>query len=140
MSEPIITIEDDPPVKDVRLLWDGLDQYNFSQTGLEGQLISVFLRNEQNEAIGGAHSWTAFGWLHIRALWLREDQRQRGWGIRLLQATEAEAVKRGCRYSQLETFSFQALGFYQKNGYRVFGELENVAGDHKWYFLKKDLC
>jgi len=47
MSEPIITIEDDPPVEDVRLLWDGLGQYNFSQTGLKAQLISVFLRNEQ---------------------------------------------------------------------------------------------
>lgn len=140
MSEPIITIEDDPPVDDVRPLWEGLDQYNFSQTGLEGQLISVFLRNEQHQVIGGANGWTAFGWLHIRVFWLREDQRQKGWGTRLLQATEAEAVKRGCRYSQLETFSFQALGFYQKNGYRVFGELEKVAGDHKWYFLKKDLC
>lgn len=49
MSEPIITIEDDPPVKDIRLLWNGLDEYNFSQTGLEGQLISVFLRNERRE-------------------------------------------------------------------------------------------
>jgi GNAT superfamily N-acetyltransferase len=140
MSEPIITIEDDPRVEDIRLLWDGLDRYNFSQTGLEGQLISVFLRNEQHQVTGGAHGWTAFGWLHIRVFWLREDQRQRGWGTRLLQATEAEAVKRGCRCSHLETFSFQALGFYQKNGYRVFAELEKVAGDHKWYFLKKDLC
>ena len=57
-----------------------------------------------------------------------------------LKATEAEAVKTRCRHSHLETFSFHALGFYQKNGYRVFAELENVAGDHKLYFLKKDLC
>jgi GNAT superfamily N-acetyltransferase len=114
MSEPIITIEDDPPVKDVRLLWDGLDQYNFSQTGQEGQLISVFLRNEQNEAIGGAHvGQLSVGCTFVR-YWLREDQRQRGWGTRLLQATETEAVKRGSRYSQLETFSFQALGFIRR--------------------------
>ena len=114
MSEPVITIEDNPPKKDICLQWDGLDQYNFSQTGLRGQLISVFLRNEQNEAIGGAHGWTAFGWLHIRALWLRQDRRRQGWGTRLLRATEIEAVKRECRYLHLETFSFQALGFYQK--------------------------
>jgi GNAT superfamily N-acetyltransferase len=140
MSEPFITIEDHPPAEDVRRLWDGLDEYNLSQTGLKGQLISVFLRNERQEMIGGAHGWTAYGWLHIRGLWLREDHRRRGWGTRLLLATEAEAVKRGCRCSQLDTFSFQALGFYQKNGYRVFGELENVTGEHRWYFLKKDLC
>jgi GNAT superfamily N-acetyltransferase len=139
MSEPLITVEDDPPVEDVRRVWDGLVEYNFSQTGLEGKLISVFLRNEQRQIIGGAHGWTAYGWLHIRALWLREDQRHKGWGSRLLQATEADAVKRRCRYSHLETFRFQALGFYQKNGYRVFGELDKMAGDHKWYFLRKDL-
>lgn len=140
MAEPFITIEDDPPAEDVRRVWDGLAEYNFSQTGLKGRLISVFLRNEQHQIIGGTHGWTAYGWLHIRALWLREDQRHKGWGTRLLLATEAEAMKRGCRYSYLETFSFQALGFYQKNGYRVFGDLDKVAGDHKWYFLRKDLC
>jgi GNAT superfamily N-acetyltransferase len=140
MAEPIITIEDDPPVEDLRRVWDGLVEFNFSQTGVEGKLISVFLRNEQRQIIGGAHGWTAYGWLHIRALWLREDQRHKGWGTRVLHATEAEAIKRGCRYSYLETFSFQALGFYQKNGYRIFGELGKVAGDHRWYFLRKDLC
>ena len=140
MSEPFITIEDDPPVEDVRRVWDGLVEFNFSQTGLEGKLISVFLRNEHRQIIGGAHGWTAYGWLHIRALWLREDQRHQGWGTRVLQATEAEAIKRGCHSSYLETFSFQALGFYQKNGYRIFGELDKVAGDHRWYFLRKDLC
>jgi hypothetical protein len=72
MSKPIITIENDPPAEDVRRLWDGLHEYNFSQTGLEGQLISVFLRNEQRQIIGGAHGWTAYGWLHIRALWLKK--------------------------------------------------------------------
>jgi len=140
ISEPIIAIENNPPDEDIRLLWDGIAEYNFSQTGLKGQPILVFLRNEQHQVMGGAYGWANFGWLHIRVLWLREDQRQRGWGTRLVQATEAEAIKRGCRHSYLETFSFQALGFYQKNGYRVFGELEKVAGDHKWYFLKKDLC
>jgi hypothetical protein len=85
MSEPFITIEDDPRVEDVRLLWNGLDQYNFSQTGQKAQLISVFLRNEQHEVIGAAHGWTGYGWLHIRAFWLRGDQRQKGWGSRLLR-------------------------------------------------------
>jgi hypothetical protein len=37
MLEPFITIEDDPPEKDIRVLWDGIGEYNFSQTGLKGQ-------------------------------------------------------------------------------------------------------
>ncbi len=140
MPEPIITIEDNASVNDLRVIWSGLDQYNVAQTGLEGRLITVFLRNEEREVVGGAHGWTAFGWLNIRALWLREDQRRKGWGTRLLRATEAEAVTRGCRHAHLDTFSFQALGFYQKNGYRIFGELDDVAGKHQWYFLRKELA
>lgn len=139
MLAPFITIEDDPPEKDIRVLWDGIGEYNFSQTGLKGQPVLVFLRDEQHEVIGGAYGWAVYAWLHVRVLWLREDQRQRGWGTRILQATEAEAVKKGCRHSRLETYSFQALGFYQKNGYRVFTELGNVAEDHQLYFLEKDL-
>jgi ribosomal protein S18 acetylase RimI-like enzyme len=139
MSEHTIAIEDNPSPEDVRRLWDGLYEYNFSQTGLEGQLISVFLRNDQHQVVGGARGWTAFGWLHIDVFWLREDERHRGWGTRILRAMEAEAMRRGCRQAKVDTFSFQALGFYQKNGYQVFGELDKVAGDHKWYFLRKDL-
>jgi GNAT superfamily N-acetyltransferase len=139
MSEPVITIEDNPPEKDIRVLWDGIGEYSFSQTRLKGQAILVFLRNEQHQVIGGAYDWAVYTWLHVRVLWLREDQRQKGWGTRILRATEAEAIKKGCQHSRLEAYCFQALGFYQKNGYRVFSELGNVAEDHRLYFLEKDL-
>ena len=140
MEDYTITIEANPSSEDVRRLYVNLHEYNVSQTGLEGELISVFVRDREHELIGGVRGWTAFNWLHIDVLWLREDARHRGYGTRLLLATEAEAIRRGCRYAQLDTFSFQALGFYQKNGYVVFGELDDVAGKHKWYFLKKVLC
>jgi hypothetical protein len=34
----------------------------------------------------------------------------------------------------LETFTFQAPEFYKKNGYIVFAELDQVVGEHRWYF------
>lgn len=111
MTEPVITIEDDPPEKDIRVLWDGIGEYNLSHTGLKGHAVLVFLRDDQHEVMGGAYGWAVYARLHIRVLWLREDQRQRGWGTRILQATEAEAVKKGCRHSHLETYRFQALGY-----------------------------
>jgi ribosomal protein S18 acetylase RimI-like enzyme len=136
---PII-IEKNPASEDLRFLMQKLHEYNVSQTGLEGDLISLFLKDGEQQIIGGLHGWTAFNYLHIDVLWLREDLRRRGYGRRLMQVAEEEALKRGCRYAQLDTFSFQALGFYEKLGYRIFGELGDVAGGHKWYFLKKDLC
>jgi len=41
----------------------------------------------------------------------------------------------------LDTYDFQALAFYQKNGYEVFGILENCpAPGHIRYSLKKSLA
>ena len=131
MSQPVITIEDDHPVGDIRLLWDGLNRYSFSQTRSRS---SADFRLSQKRTASSHWRCTrldSFRLVAHRAFWLKEDQRRKGWGSRLLQATEAEAVKRGCRYSHLETFSFQVLGFYHKNGYWLFGELDKMAGDHK---------
>jgi GNAT superfamily N-acetyltransferase len=139
MSDCTITIEENARREDLGVLWNGIYQYNLSQTGLPGQSISVFIRDHRREILGGAHGWTGFGWLNIDVFWLREDRRRSGWGTRILRAMEAEAVKRGSRRAKVDTFGFQALGFYQKNGYRIFGELEKVAGEHKWYFLTKEL-
>lgn len=118
-----ISIEDDPPPQVLSFLRQQLYEFNVSKTGLEGQFISAFLRDGRRRVMGGLHGWTVFNYLHVDVLWLREDVRGQGYGKRLLLACEGEAVARGCRYAELETFSFQALGFYQKLGYAVFGEL-----------------
>jgi hypothetical protein len=49
------------------------------------------------------------------------------------------ALERGCRHAYLDTFSFQALGFYEKQGYAVYGQLENFPTGASRYFLKKTL-
>lgn len=82
---------------------------------------------------------TYWQWLCIVVLWVHESFRGAGYGKALLAAAEQEAVKRGCQYAYLDTFSFQALEFYQKRGYVVFGELPNFPQGHSRYFLKKEL-
>lgn len=41
--------------------------------------------------------------------------------------------------AHLETAEFQALAFYLKHGYEVFGRLPGKPAGHTWYYLKKDL-
>ncbi|HEY3138703.1 MAG TPA: GNAT family N-acetyltransferase, partial [Blastocatellia bacterium] len=36
-----------------------------------------------------------------------------------------------------DTYDFQALGFYQKRGYEVFGLLEGFPTGYRRYFLQK---
>jgi hypothetical protein len=56
-----------------------------------------------------------------------------------MQAIEHQAAQGGCTQSYLDTYSFQAIEFYQKLGYEVVGKLENFPTPHTHYFLKKDL-
>jgi hypothetical protein len=69
------------------------------------------------------------GWLFISHLWMAEALRG--------QRAEREAARRDCRRAYLDTFDFQALGFYQKRGYEVFGSLEGFPTGHRRYFLQK---
>ena len=52
---------------------------------------------------------------------------------------EAEAVVRGCHGAWLDTFDFQARGFYEKLGYTCFAELPEYPIGHSRFFMKKPL-
>jgi hypothetical protein len=56
-----------------------------------------------------------------------------------MAAMEDAAQRRGCRAAWLDTFSFQAPGFYQALGYRAFGELAGYPPGHTRHFLWKPL-
>jgi ribosomal protein S18 acetylase RimI-like enzyme len=72
-------------------------------------------------------------------MWMKEVLRGRGYGHRLLTLVEDEARKRGATKAFLDTFSFQAPGFYEKHGYHVFGELKDFPKGHQRYFFTKEL-
>lgn len=57
----------------------------------------------------------------------------------MLDAAEAEAVKHGCSFALLDTFSFQAPAFYQRLGYAVFARLDGYANGESRYYLRKAL-
>lgn len=57
----------------------------------------------------------------------------------LLQYVERIAKDQQCHIAHLDTFDFQAKDFYLKQGYSIFGTLENAPKGHCWYYMKKDL-
>ena len=48
-------------------------------------------------------------------------------------------MRRGCHAVRRDTASWQARGFYEKQGYAVFGELDLGFDGHRLYFMRKDL-
>jgi len=112
--------------KEAGAINESLKQFNdqFSEDD-NHQELEVVLRDEQSQLAGGLLADTFWRWLHVNTLWIREDVRSAGYGRKLLAVAEQEAIRRGCRHSQLETHDFQALDFYQKLGYILFAQLDD---------------
>ena len=72
-----------------------------------------------------------WGILYVDVLFVDENHRHKGLGSTLLQNVEQEAKEMGATLAHLDTFDFQALDFYLKHGYEIFGVLEDCPKDHK---------
>ncbi len=101
--------------------------------------IIVVMRDSNGKVVGGLSGSTNLDWLHIRLLAVDKSVNGKGFGTKLMQLAETEALARGCRHAHLDTFSFQALPFYQKLGYEIFGTLDDFPPGHKRYYLRKIL-
>ena len=66
-----------------------------------------------------------------------EHLRGTGTGSQLMRQAEDIARQRQCTGVWLDTFAFQALTFYQKLGYTIFGELKDHPRGISQYWLKK---
>jgi GNAT superfamily N-acetyltransferase len=124
-----------------QLVAGGVDSYNLTATGItEWHPANLFLRSTNGEWLGGLLGTIWGGWLDVRHLFIVEGARQCGHGRRLLQAAENLALGHGCFAATLETHSFQALPFYKKQGYEVFGQLDDYPTGHAKLYLKKRLA
>ena len=77
--------------------------------------------------------------MYIDVLWIDEAHRKQGLGTKLLQEIERIAIEKNCTLIHLDTFDFQAKDFYVKQGYEIFGILEECPENHCRYYLKKKL-
>jgi ribosomal protein S18 acetylase RimI-like enzyme len=118
----------------------GISDYNTQQAGAEnGQNLCFVLHGPDEEVLGGVIGQTHWDWLYISLMWIKEEFRGQGYGGRLLALAEEEARGRGAKNAYLDTFSFQAPGFYEKYGYQVFGELKDFPTGHQRFYMKKQL-
>lgn len=139
MEDLKITVEEQPSPDESRIV-GGLCTYNAAQTGDGGYTrLTIVLRDGSRAVLGGLIGEIYWGWLHIDVLWVDESVRGQGYGAELLATAEKEGVARGCRAAYLDTFSFQAPGFYERFGYETFGILEEFPEGHTRYFLRKEL-
>lgn len=102
--------------------------------------LHYHIRNEKDEIIAGINAvMYAWGIVAIDVMFVEDSYRSQGLGRQLLQQVENEAKQKGASLIHLDTFDFQAKDFYLKQGFQVFGTLENCPLLHKRFYLKKIL-
>lgn len=92
-----------------------------------------------DQLAGGIVGKKQYDTLHISLLGVDEAHQKSGIGSKLMAAMEQKALQEEVKTITLTTKSYQALDFYLKNGYEVFGELADVplVGTTKYYLVKR---
>lgn len=141
MQQPAIVVTDeiDPVAEDV--IGNGLNRFNDEVTGYaDRRPLAVVVRDSATgEILGGATGRTSLGLLFLDLFYLPQSLRGAGLGTRVLSLFEDEGRRRGCRSAVLYTISFQAPAFYERRGWRRFGEVACDPPGASRVFMTKSL-
>lgn len=140
-SEPVLTLsaERDPRADEV--VSGGLAAFNKAVFGrVDAQILDVLVREaESGEIVGGLLGHSSLGLFFLDLFYLPEELRGAGLGTRIMALAEGEAKRRGCTAAFVYTVTFQAPGFYERHGYRRFGEIACPPHGATRIFLSKTL-
>ncbi|MBM7405800.1 MULTISPECIES: GNAT family N-acetyltransferase [Sphingomonas] len=133
-------IPEQPSPEDREAVLAPLRAYNEQMAGpAKAEPVAILLHDEEGNSVGGLWGRSGYDWLFVEYLAVPEAWRGQGTGSALIAEAERIARARGCCGLWLDTFAFQARGFYEKLGFRVFGTLEDHPRGSRRFFLSKRL-
>jgi GNAT superfamily N-acetyltransferase len=141
MPKPTVAVTDVIDASIERAIGGGLNSFNDAATGVSDRRpLAVIVKDPvTGEVAGGALGRTSLGLLFLDLFFLPEALRGSGLGTEVLRMFEEEGRRRGCRSAVLYTISFQAPGFYERNGWRRFGEIPCDPPGTSRIFMTKQL-
>lgn len=139
MKLPKIDIVEKPDQSLREPIFNRLIEFNARAMGpANREPLAILLRDpDSNEIVGGLWAIFSHGWLFVELLFLPDNLRGTGVGSTLVAKAEDAAMKRGCKGVHLDTYDFQAPGFYEKLGYKPYGKLEHLTGPKQFFYFKK---
>lgn len=104
----------------------------------QAEVLCISIGGPDGRVVGGLYASIAYDWLVIELLFVPEDLRGLGLGSQLVAQAEEQARVRGCIGAWLDTFSFQARGFYEKLGYSVAGVIpDHPLGGARYFMINR---
>jgi GNAT superfamily N-acetyltransferase len=129
--------------EEIELIDNKLGDFNKTQVDYTSKMdylpLYFNIKDEQSNIIAGINALTCWQMVHISELYVDQLHRGKAIGTLLLHKVESEAKAMGATTSHTDTFDWQAKGFYLKNGYEIFGVIEDCPKGHKRFFLTKRL-
>jgi GNAT superfamily N-acetyltransferase len=138
-DEAEIDLGEEPAEVEAEAVLRGLLAFNEPYLGPSDFRRLTVMAKVGGALVGGLIGETGRGFLSVELFWVAAERRGQGLGTRLLTAAEAEARRRGCHSAYLDTYDFQARPFYERLGYRLFGELAGFPGGRRRFYLVKRL-
>ena len=133
-------IEADASAETMAQVQAGLGAFNRAATGVLADPRQINLAAwDGDKLIGGIIGRVFIDAAYLDIVWVDEVARGQGLGRALMAKAEEDGLRAGANYVWLNTLSWQARPFYEKLGYRVFGELPVMDNKHRRYFMCKDL-
>jgi GNAT superfamily N-acetyltransferase len=127
--------------KDLQFVWNGLSRFNRQVVGRHPHAhFLVEARSASGVLLGGLQGVLYYQWLFVANFYLSARIRRGGTGTQMLAEAERYARSLGCRGVWLDTFSWQARPFYEKQGYKLFGTLPDYPDGRPRYFMMKMLA
>ena len=134
-----VVVDHAPSQEDNAVIREGIIASNEHIVGERDRAFSIFLKNDAGNVFGGIQAFLDTESIYIDVLWVAEHLQKQGYGTKLLETAEREAINNGCMFSMVDTYDFQAEEFYVKNGYERIGEIKNYWHGHSKIFLRKKL-
>ncbi|MGI1805562.1 GNAT family N-acetyltransferase [Exiguobacterium sp. TDN 0502] len=105
----------------------------------EGTQAVTLLATRVDQPIGGISGEMYWGWLHIEWFFVVEEERRSGLGATLFKRLETWAREAGVKHIRVETFSFQALPFYERQGFVEVGRIDDYPPGMSYHLLVKQV-
>jgi GNAT superfamily N-acetyltransferase len=138
-NRPAVVVPDQPSEADRAAIVAALVAYNDKTAGTESaEPLAILIQDPATgKTVGGLWGKTIYDWLYVELFVVPEAFRGRRLGSTILKQAEDIALARGCIGVWLNTYEFQAPDFYAKQGYELFGAVDDhPLGQHRLFFKK----
>jgi len=130
----------DPGKDEIDPIHQGLIKFNREAIGRAAgwQPFALNIIDDAGAKVGGLEGWTSHDWLFVGAFFVPESLRRQGLGRELMKRAETFARERSCAGIWLDTFAFQAPGFYEKLGFTQLASIEDhPRGSRRIFYMRR---